>query len=122
MNRPLSKLGEEGSRTRVLVLTAHSLFTEGVANRLGQESERIDLEVVDSRDADAIARVLEDAPSVVLFEAHDDTVERASPLVELLGSREVKVIRLDPGRDEVQVLTSERRSLEDPKDLIEMVL
>ncbi len=109
-------------RTRVLVLTAHSLFTEGVANRLGQELERIDLHVVDSSDADAVSKMMEDAPAVVLFEAHDENVECASPLVELLGKREVKVIRLDPGRDEVQVVTSERRSLEDPKDLLGLVL
>ena len=110
------------SKTRVLVFTAHSLFSEGVANRLGQESERIDLEVVDSRDTDALNRVLEDAPEVVLFEARDQNVECSSPLVELLGTRSVKVIRLDPSRDEVQVVTSVRRHLKEPKDLIGMVL
>jgi hypothetical protein len=109
-------------RRRVLVLTAHSLFTEGVANRLGQESELIDLEVVDSRDADAVSRVLADAPPVVLFEARDDNVECASPLVELLSRDRVKVIRLDPSCDQVQVLTGERHGLQDPKDLIGMVL
>jgi hypothetical protein len=112
MNKLSSRLGDVVPRTRVLVLTAHSLFTEGVANRLGQESERIDLHVVDSSDADAVSKMMEDAPAV----------ECASPLVELLGKREVKVIRLDPGRDEVQVVTSERRSLEDPKDLLGLVL
>jgi len=122
MNKLSSRLGDVVPRTRVLVLTAHSLFTEGVANRLGQESERIDLHVVDSSDADAVSKMMEDAPAVVLFEAHDENVECASPLVELLGKREVKVIRLDPGRDEVQVVTSERRSLEDPKDLLGLVL
>ena len=109
-------------RTRVLVLTAHSLFTEGVANRLGQESERIDLEVVDSSDAAAVSKVMQDTPTVVLFEAHDVNVECVSPLVELLGKSEVRVIRLDPVRDEVQVVTSHRRSLEEPKDLIDLVL
>ena len=43
-------------------------------------------------------------------------------LVELLSGDRVKVIRLDPSRDQVQVLTSERHSLQDPKDLIGMVL
>ncbi|MGA9193314.1 MAG: hypothetical protein WBZ24_16430 [Anaerolineales bacterium] len=122
MNTPLSKLAEETPRTRVLVLTTHSLFTEGVANRLGQQSDRIDLVVVDSRDAAALSRVLEDAPAVVVFEARDENVECVSPLVELLGNREVRVIRLDPGRDEVQVVTSQRHNLEDPKDLIGLVL
>jgi DNA-binding NarL/FixJ family response regulator len=119
---PSSRLGEEVSKTRVLVFTAQSLFTEGIANRLGQESDRIDLEVVDSRDRDALRRVLADTPSVVLFEAHDDNVECSSPLVELLGRPSVKVIRLDPSRDEVQVVTSVRKHLDDPKDLIGIVL
>jgi hypothetical protein len=121
MDKPRSKSGEAVSRRRVLVLTAHSLFTEGVANRLGQEVNGIDLQVVDSRDAAAVSRFLDDAPDVIVFEARDENVECVSPLVEFLGKHEVRVLRLDPERDEVQVVTSARRDLQDPRDLLGLV-
>lgn len=83
--------------------------------------DSIDLQVVDSRDAAAVSRFLDDAPDVILFEARDENVECVSPLVELLGKHEVKVIRLDPELNEVQVVTSARRDLEDPRDLLGLI-
>ena len=111
------------SRIRVVVLTAPSLFTEGIATRLREHSDRIELEVVDSRNADALAKAIAAGPAVVLLEARDRNIERSCPLVDLLAAApSVKIIRLDPSRDEIQVVTSEQRTVSDPMDLIGMVL
>jgi DNA-binding NarL/FixJ family response regulator len=111
------------SRTRVVVLKAPTLFTEGIAARLGQHPEEIELAVVDSRDADALAKTIASRPEVVLFEAHDENLERSCPLVDLLEAvPTVKVIRLDSSQDRVQIVTSEQRSVNEPIDLIDMLL
>lgn len=79
--------------------------------------------MVDSREADALKTTVAARPEVVVFEARDGNVERPCPLVELLaGADTVRVIRLDPSRDQVQLLTSERRTVAEPVDLISMVL
>jgi DNA-binding NarL/FixJ family response regulator len=111
------------SRTRVVVLTAPSLFTEGIATRLREHTDRIELEVVDSRNDDALATAIAARPEVVLLEACDRNADTHCPLDDLLAAvPSVKVIRLDPSRDQIQVVTSEQRTVRDPMDLIGIVL
>jgi hypothetical protein len=99
------------------------LFTQGIATRLGQHADQIELTVVDSRDADALARAMATRPEVVLFEARDVNVERPCPLRELIDAAPlVRLIRLDPSQDRVRVVTSEQRMVSEPIDLIGMVL
>lgn len=111
------------SRTRVVVLTAHSMFTEGVATRLRQYLDQIDLFVVDSREPDCLTKVKEAEPAVVLLEANDENTERFCPLGEILEARpDVRVIRLDPDLDQIHVVTSEVRTVNKPTDLITMLV
>lgn len=110
-------------RTRVVVLVSSSLLTEGVATRLGQHLDQIELHVVDSREPDAVARTLAARPEVILFEAHDGNVEAPCPLVDLLEAAPlVRVVRLDPGQDQVRLLTSQQQRVGEPMDLVHMVL
>lgn len=105
------------------MLSTPSLLTEGVATRLGQHLDQVELQVVDSREADALARTIAANPEVVLFEARDGNVESPCPLVDLLAAAPVvRLIRLDPSEDQVQLLTSERRTVAEPMDLISLVL
>jgi len=111
------------SRTRVVVLTAHSMFTEGIATRLGQYLDRIDLKVVDSRDPACLKHIREAHPSVIVLETNDENVDRHCPLSEILADApEVKVIRLDPDLDRIHVVTSELRIVHAPTDFISLVL
>ena len=111
------------SRIRVVVLTAPSLFTEGIATRLSEHADQIELEVVDSRNAEALAKAIAARPAVVLLEARDSNAASPCLLEDLLGAvPSVKIIRLDPSRDQIQVVTSEQRTVSDPIDLIGMVL
>jgi hypothetical protein len=111
------------SKVRVVVLSTPSLLTEGVATRLGQHLDQVELEVVDSRDVNALRKTIAAKPEVILFEARDGNVECPCPLVDLLAAAPVvRVIRMDSGQDQVQLLTSERRTVAEPMDLIHMVL
>jgi DNA-binding NarL/FixJ family response regulator len=110
-------------KVRVVILTAHSLFTEGIATRLKQHLDQIELQVVDSQSADAMARTIAAQPAVVVFEAHDEHVECSCPLAGLLDARPaLKIIRLDPSHDQIQIVTSEQRAASKPMDLINMLL
>lgn len=105
------------------MLSTPSLFTEGIANRLGQHLDQVELLVVDSRDPDAVARTLAAKPDVILFEAQDGNVECACPLIHLLAAAPlVRVIRLDAGNEQVRLLTSEQKAVSEPMDLINTVL
>ncbi|OGT28702.1 MAG: hypothetical protein A2Z17_07230 [Gammaproteobacteria bacterium RBG_16_66_13] len=99
------------------------MFTEGIATRLKEHADRIELQVVDSRKADAVAAVIAARPAVVLLEAPGQPVDSHCPLDSLLAAMpSVKIIRLDASRDQIQVVTSEQRTVLDPIDLIGMVL
>lgn len=88
-----------------------------------QHLDQVDLHVVNSQDADAVARTLAIKPDVILFEAQDGNVECACPLVDLLAAAPlVRVIRLDVGNEQVRLLTSEQKAVSEPIDLISMVL
>jgi DNA-binding NarL/FixJ family response regulator len=119
----LSVSGVSVSQTRVVVLTAHSMFTEGIATRLGQYLDQIEVQMVDSRDSDCLVRIREAQPAVIVLEANDENVERSCPLDDILAAApEVKVIRLDPDLDRIHVVTSELRTVAGPADLIGMLL
>ncbi|HET7011358.1 MAG TPA: hypothetical protein VFI11_11320 [Anaerolineales bacterium] len=110
-------------RTRVVVLAEPSLFTEGVATRLKKHLDQIELEIIDSRKPDALQKAIAAQPAVVLMEADDTITGPSCPLADLLvATPTVRILRLDPSRDRIQVMTSEQRTLSDPSDLIGMVL
>jgi hypothetical protein len=119
----LSVLGVSVSRTRVVVLTAHSMFTEGIASRLRKHLDRIDVHVVDCQEPDCLARIREARPSVIVLEANDESINRYCPLGKLLGvAPEAKVIQLDRDLDQIHVITGELRTMQRPTDLISMLL
>jgi DNA-binding NarL/FixJ family response regulator len=107
----------------VVVFGQHTLFTEGIAARLGQRADQVDLIVVDSRQVDALAQAIAAQPEVVLMEAGDERLDRPCPWNELLdGAPQARILRLDPDQARIRVVTSEHRTIEDPADLINMVL
>lgn len=106
-----------------MVLTAHSMFTEGVATRLRQHLDQIDLFVVDSGEPDCLTKVKQARPTVILLEANDENTERFCPLGEILeAGPDVRVIRLDPDLDRIHVVTSQVHTVNAPTDLISMLI
>jgi hypothetical protein len=109
-------------RTQVVILSGHSLFSEGVASRLKKHLDRLDLHVIDINEEDVLSKIVSLKPATVILEAMDTETSNTIPLSKLLKALpEVTVIHLDPQQSQVQVVTSEERMLGEVKDLIEVI-
>jgi hypothetical protein len=119
----LSVVGVRVSLTRVVVLTTHSMFTEGIASRLRSHPDQIDVRVIDGQEVDCLERIREAHPSVILLEANDESINKQCSLSQLLeAAPEVKVIQLDRDNDQIHVITGEYRIMRRPTDLISLLL
>lgn len=106
----------------VVILSTRSLFVEGVAKRLKQHLPEEHMQVVDARQMDALAQVVAARPTSVILDATDAEAVRNCPLSKMLNALPwLKVIRLDPQKDEIQVVVSEQRVVEQVSDLIEVI-
>ncbi len=114
----------EGCRVRICVaiLSSHSLFAEGVVNRLRQYLHDVEFAIVDPRRPDVMSQIAAVCPTVVLLDVTDPATTRFCPLSKLLLTfPELKVIRLDQQHEQIQVLTSERRPAVRIRDLVEVI-
>ena len=108
------------TRTRVVILSGHSLFAEGVASRLRQHLEQLELLTVDSGQSDALDRILAAQPATVILDASEATPHCfLDNLLQSLLS--LKIIRLDPQYSTVQVVTSEQRPAGEVSELIKVI-
>jgi hypothetical protein len=107
---------------RVVILSTRSLFVEGVANRLKQHLPEERVKVVDARQTDALEQVIAAQPTSVILDATDAEATKNCPLGKMLNALPLlKVIRLDPQKDKIQVVVSEQRVVEQVSDLIEVI-
>ena len=107
---------------RVVILSSRSLFVEGVASRLKQHLPEENVQVVDARQSDALEQVVAAQPTSVILDATDADVTKNCPLSKLLNALPLlKVIRLDPQQNKIQVVISEQRSVDQVSDLIEVI-
>ncbi len=108
---------------RVAVLAQHSLFAEGLATRLREykrvfEVFSIDATVVE----DAIRRLLEAEPTIVIVDANDAGLLKEIPVTRLLNLLPgARVIQIDADSDRVQVFFSEQRYAPATNDLVSMM-
>ncbi len=109
-------------KARVIVLSGRSLFAEGIAARLGQQLGQQELMTVNVHEAGALQQVIEANPAVVILDGTDEDVARLCPLGALLSALPaLKVIRLNPDNDQIQVVTSQRRQAWQVHDLVELI-
>ena len=81
-----------------------------------------ELLTIDAREDNALEQVIAAKPVAVILDATDPDVTRNCPLGVLLTALpSLKVIRLDPQQDHIQVVTSEQREAEHMQDLIEVI-
>ena len=106
----------------VVILSSQSLLAEGVASRLRQYLNHTELEIVDPRQADAMLNIINIQPSILLLDITDAEAVRICSLSKLLLSLpELKIIRLDPQHEQIQVVTSEQHPAVNVHDLIEII-
>jgi DNA-binding NarL/FixJ family response regulator len=107
---------------RLIILSNHSLFAEGVASRLRQYPERVDVHFVDPQQADYLEQIKTIRPSAVIIDAADSDNTQCCVLCDLLMALgNATVIRLEVQRKDIQVVTSSQRPLSEVKDLIDIV-
>ncbi len=107
---------------QVVILSTRSLFIEGVANRLKQHLPEENVKVVDARQADALEQILAAQPTSIILDATDAEATKNCPLSEMLKALPLlKIVWLDPQKDTIQVVVSERRTVEQVSDLIEVI-
>ncbi len=107
----------------VVVLSSHTLFTEGITSRLQAHDEALRLCVVDSRSSTALDEVLALAPQAVIVDASDPEASLHCPINQLLAKiPELKIIRLDPELSGFQVVKSAQHTARQVDDLVEELL
>lgn len=108
--------------SRVVILSSQSIFAEGVAARLKQHLDGQSLLIVDTREPDALQRVIAAHPTAVILDVSDSETERSCSLGTLLDALPaLTLIRLDPSQDQVQVVTSEQRAVHQVQDIVQVI-
>ncbi len=107
---------------RVVILSSRTLFAEGVAARLRQQLGEHELRSVDACAPDALSLVIQAQPDAVVLDGTDAAVTQHCPLGTLIAALPwLVIIQLDPGRDQIRVVTSQQRGADDVHDLIEVI-
>jgi DNA-binding NarL/FixJ family response regulator len=108
---------------RIVILSSHSLFIEGVASRLRQYPQRVEVRFVDPQLPDYIEQIDGIRPSAVILDAADTQTTQCCLLCELLiATPNITVVRLMVDQKDVQVIASKRQCFEGVQDLIEILL
>lgn len=107
---------------RVVILTHHSLFVEGVAARLRQHFPANEIQTVDAGLPAVVSEVIAAQPVFVIVDVTDNGVEKACPLSTLLSTLPtLTVMRLDPEHDYIQMVTSKTQTVRELRDLVGMI-
>jgi hypothetical protein len=110
------------TQAQFVVFSSRSLFAEGMAARLRQHLGEHDLVQIDARQPNALQQVIAAEPVAVILDASDEEVNQLAPLSVLLNALPaLHIVRLDPQRDEIQVVTSKRREAGQAQDLIDIL-
>lgn len=106
----------------VVILPRRSLFAEGTASSLRQKSPDLEITVVDPSDPDAISRIRELHPFVIILDSSDKTLREFFQVDLLLKTfPDIRIIQLDPEEDRVQIVTAEERPASCADDLISFI-
>ncbi len=109
-------------RTRVVILTGHTLFAEGLISRLREHNDRLDLQIVEPEDGDCLAKVVALRPYAVILDASERLTASGCTIGALLQRLPtVKIICLDPKERAIQIVTSEQRQAGKALELLEMI-
>ena len=110
------------AKKRVVILSDQSLFAEGVASRLQQYPEQVEVRVLNPTRQECLEEIAKLSPAVVILDTTNAKTLDHCPLNKLLHVLpELKVIELDTQQKQVQVVTSKQHKAVDVRDLIEVI-
>lgn len=106
---------------KVVIVSDHSLFAEGVASRFEEFPERVELHFVNPKDEDSIEQIAAIQPVAVILNSSEANVKEKCLLCDLLSDfPSVRIIRLAVDQAPVQVITSEQSQLNEVRDLLDL--
>jgi hypothetical protein len=106
-------------KVRVVVLSSHSLYGEGVIARFRAHENALELHVVEANHTDALDQIVAIQPTAVIVDASDKETNENCPLGTLLRDLpDVRIIRLDPINKGFQLVTSEQHEAEEVQELL----
>ncbi len=107
---------------RLIILSNHTLFAEGVASRLRQYPERVDVSFVDPQQADYLEQIKKKYPSAVIMDATDTDSSQCCLLCDLLSALEnVTIVRLDVQQKDIRVITSMQHRFNEVRDILDII-
>ena len=108
--------------SRVVILSGHSLFAEGIASSLRQKTTDLTIEVMDAREPDILFQIQKHQPDIVILDGGDATLRTNCPLDAILWAvPNLHIFRLDPDSEQIQIVTGQNRPAESVADLIEVL-
>jgi DNA-binding NarL/FixJ family response regulator len=108
--------------SRIIILSRHSIFIEGVATRLRQMSNRVVVDFIDPDQDDYIEQITAKNPGAILLDEMDSKNTQCCLLCELLlAVPNITIVRLTIDQADVQIFTSQRRCLPDIQNLIDVL-
>jgi hypothetical protein len=109
-------------RKCVVILSDQALLAEGIASRLREYLQCVSLEIVNRREAGAMAQITALGPSIVILDVTDSEIVQSSSLSALLlAFPGLPIIRLDPEQEQIQLVTSETHRAVEVRDLAKVV-
>ena len=106
-------------KVRVVVLSSHSLYGEGVLARFRAHQNTLELHVVEADQNDALEQIIAIQPTAIIVDASDKVANANCPLGRLLRDLpDVRIIRLDPINKGFQLVTSEQHDAEEVQELL----
>lgn len=109
-------------KTKVVVLSGHSLFADGTASRLEQYSEDLETVILDPARPDIMEELLAIKPAFAIIDAHDPNLSKSSGLAGIFQALpDLRVVMLDSQSAEIQLLSSRTFRAGAVRDLIEVL-
>jgi DNA-binding NarL/FixJ family response regulator len=109
-------------QARIVILSGHSLFTEGVASRLRQYPQRVDVLFFDPQHPDYIDRIQKIRPAAVILDAADTDNSQCCLLCDLLiALPNLMIVRLEAQKPDIQIVKSSHYHIDEVRDIIDII-
>ena len=107
---------------QVVILSQHSIFAEGIANRLRQYPKDVAVNFVDPQDDVYMDEIKSIQPSAVILDAAAPANPQCCLLCELLMALTwVTIIRLDIAKDDAQIIQSRQQEMAEVLDILRAI-
>jgi len=106
----------------VVILSSHSLFTDGIASRLQHYLPQPQLQMVNPTLPSALRELINTDPQIIIFDITDtDALQFCVSHNLLYELPAVRLIALNPRKEQIRILTSECYPAVEIEDLLEVI-